>query len=324
MGSFANSLHVRSDDAGPVADTVRQLLADTGYVPTNKEPKLGPFQATTGHERAVVVCEAHQGWVGVLDSDLVQSMSLAGELSRRLDTYAMQFLVHDSDSWHYGLYQAGTQIDEFDSSGGFDDDDEDFGGDDEEDADFTSSSPTISAADWPALQQKLNERMVEQQRRMEAEMPADIRDIQQKIQTGAASAEEMQKYAEWAQAQTARIVQDLSDIFPPGMLPGQQPSAAPRQKPPGGFNPEIDTHLETLRPLLAAGISDGEVLETLGREAVFAEETLAEFLPLLGIAPLFAHLSYPYLAESSDAELRTQNIKVAQRLRYVATPALSR
>ena len=49
---------------------------------------------------------------------------------------------------------------------------------------------------------------------------------------------------------------------------------------------------------------------------MFAEETLAEFLPLVGIAPVYAHLSYRYLEEFSESELASQSVQMAEHLRF--------
>ena len=329
MGSFANSLHVRATDAGRVAATLRQLLTEAGYVATDKAPKLGPFSATNGSQRGLVVCEARQGWVGVLDSDLAGLLTLGEELSRRLDTYAIQFLVNDSDAWIYGLYQSGRQLDEFDSSealggdDGFDDDEFD-GGEFDEEGEAASGGAMISAADWSAIQPQLHQRMFEEQQRMMAEMPDDIRAIQQKLQRGVASSEETRNYSEWASIQSAKVMERIKELMPPGLMPGQPPTGSRRSKPRAGAGGEFEPQLARLRPILAAGVTDEQVLEIFSREAVFAEDTLREFLPLVGISPLFADLSYGYLSGIREPELAAGDIKIAERLNYDAAAALSR
>ena len=74
--------------------------------------------------------------------------------------------------------------------------------------------------------------------------------------------------------------------------------------------------MERLKPLLTPNASNDLLLELLGRQAVFAEETLAEFLPLVGIAPVFAHLSYRYLEDFSESELASQSVQMAEHLRF--------
>ena len=67
--------------------------------------------------RTLCVAETRDGWVGVLDSDLMGLLTLAQELSSRLQTHAICVMVNDSDSWHYELFHKGREVDGFDSPG---------------------------------------------------------------------------------------------------------------------------------------------------------------------------------------------------------------
>jgi len=68
----------------------------------------------------------------------------------------------------------------------------------------------------------------------------------------------------------------------------------------------------------APDVSEGVVHEVLGRQAAFAEEVLAAFLPLVGTDELFAHSSYECADEYLLAELAPRGIRLEQHLTYSA------
>src|SRR6476660_5532353 len=75
--------------------------------------------------------------------------------------------------------------------------------------------------------------------------------------------------------------------------------------------------LDALRPILAADITDQQVEALFDKRVVFAEELLAEFLPLIGISSGFALLSYKYFAEPETKELAAnQDIRFIRELRF--------
>ena len=53
----------------------------------------------------------------------------------------------------------------------------------------------------------------------------------------------------------------------------------------------------------------------LEKHALFAEEVLAEFLPLVGLSDFYANLSYRYLNEGTEDELPSHNIRFVNHLR---------
>ena len=116
MGSFANSLHVRSDDAEAVVEEIREILKNRGYQASRDTSKLDS-EDIDPTVRALHVAEARDGWVGVLDNDLMGLLTLAQDLSSRLQTHALCVMVNDSDSWHYELFHKGREVDGFDSPG---------------------------------------------------------------------------------------------------------------------------------------------------------------------------------------------------------------
>ena len=77
-----------------------------------------------------------------------------------------------------------------------------------------------------------------------------------------------------------------------------------------------------MRPLLAPGVTDEQVQDVFDKQAVFAEEVLAEFLPLLGIPDFYANLSCRYLEESGPEELADQGIRFLHDLRFESGPRL--
>jgi hypothetical protein len=68
MGSFANSLHVKSEDGAAVADAIRTLLLVQGYEATSEELPREVRQELSNSLRGLHVAQARHGWVSVLDS----------------------------------------------------------------------------------------------------------------------------------------------------------------------------------------------------------------------------------------------------------------
>ena len=75
---------------------------------------------------------------------------------------------------------------------------------------------------------------------------------------------------------------------------------------------------ENLRPLFVAGTTDEQFQEILAEKAVFAEETLAKFLPLVGIPCHYAYLSYDYQSEATPDELAAHGIQFAHHLMFAS------
>lgn len=308
MGSFANSLHVRSCDAAAVAEAIRTALLAEGYEPTDEEPDEDAMWGGPSALRAVHVSVAREGWVSVLDSDLMNSMTLTAQLADRLETHTLHFLVNDSDSWHYQLYHAGRKVDAFDSSG----DDEDFGQDEEEDDDPISM---VQAGDAARLQEDFLAGFQQFQAKMQEILPPELREIQERWKTGRATPEEIQKYTLWAQMEMPKLrggLQELLGGFASVM-------AARKQQANSANDGRFQSHLDHLRPLLKDDIGDDQVLQVLGTKAVFAEETLGDFLPLLGITRYYAYLSYRYLEECTEQDLAANSIQLSEHLRFKRT-----
>ncbi len=117
MGSYGSSLHVRSDDARAVIAEIAKSFGAQGYRIADVDRKALERPETRCSCRLLDVAEAENGWVGVLDSDLLGTLTLAQELSARLDTYAICVMVDGSTSWHYELFRKGRPVDGFDSPG---------------------------------------------------------------------------------------------------------------------------------------------------------------------------------------------------------------
>src|SRR4051812_38334773 len=103
MGSFANSLHVKSSDTDRVATTLTELFAAAGWRPTQKilDERVG----WGGQEalRGVQISAPRDGWVSVLDTDLMGAHTVVPRLAKKLATHAIFIFVDDSDSWSYLL-----------------------------------------------------------------------------------------------------------------------------------------------------------------------------------------------------------------------------
>ncbi len=310
MGSFANSLHVRTDDLQGVASAVRKCLLAEGFEPTEEPLDADARWGMSASLRGIHLSQPRQGWVAILENDPLSSVALATEISRRLRTYAIQFFVNDSDSWHYQLFHDGQQIDAFDSSDGEE------GEWDQEELD-ESALGALASGSLAGIEQAMRGKAQEFETLLTAEMPADVRAIHGKMRTGQATQEEMQAYLQWMSAEMPKHLAAMQRLVAEAMQ-GLGLGGAPRK---GGATlaeeeRELQPHVERLRPLLLPDVSPDSLLELLGRQAVFAEETLAEFLPLVGIAPVYAHLSYRYLEDFSESELASQSVQMAEHLRF--------
>jgi hypothetical protein len=309
MGSFATSLHVKSADATTVADALRHILIAEGYELTDEELGREARQGFSSDLRGVHLSEARDGWVSLLDSAGLESFALVAALSDRLQTHTIQFFVNDSDSWHYQLFHAGRKLDEFNSCP----DDEDF----EVDEDFEDAEePSVLGGMLPGgnaadLQRVIQERALQFQQQLLQRMPPEFRELQQKwLATGQINPEEMQRYQTWMRSEMPSMMSQLRELM--GSAPGQPPVHA---VPPVDSD-RLEQHLEHLGPLLQDRVKETRVLEVLGAQATFAEEILAAFLPLIGIASQYAYLSYPYLEEMSSEDLARESIRLTEHLKF--------
>lgn len=303
MGSFATNLHVKANDSASVADTLRHLLLAEGYEITEEEAERAFPMAPPSQLRAIEVSTSRGGWVSLLDSEGLYAQNLPAVLSAQLKTHAIQFFVNDSDSWHYQLFYAGQQIDEFDSSP----DEEDFEDDDEGPASMGNSGPAINAAE---AQHFVKERTQEIQEQLLQHISPRVREIRQKwMTTGQVTLEEMQEYNAWLQTQMPSLMAQLRGL----RSEREKRLSSP---PPPAKTARFHRHLPHLRPLLKEDAKDSRVLEILSEETTFAEETLGKFLPLIGIAPFYANLSYPYVSEYTSADLARESIQLSEHLKF--------
>jgi hypothetical protein len=300
MGSFANSLHIQCEDAAAVAEIIRNALSAEGYELTDEELDEEARWGFSATLRVIHLSAARDGWVSLLDTDMMHSLGLAAMLSEQLEAHALQVMVNDSDSWHYQLYYAGQPIDEFNSSGG-----EEFGQDG-----GIPDLEGIFGEGLAELQRSVQERAEELGQRLRQLLPADLQEIQDRWKAGRATQEEIQKYTQWISTEMPRLMGGfkglLGELAPILSLPGRPPAN----------EGELQPHVVHLRPLVKAGVSEARVREVLGRQAVFAEQTLADFLPLIGIASRYAYLSYRYLDECSAKDLAADSIRLEHHLKF--------
>lgn len=300
MGSFAYSLHVKCNHASEVVVAVEDAMRDAGYDTTDEQPDEEGRWGMPSPLRALHVSEAFNGWVGVLDSDSLKSASLASDLSRRLGTYTIQFAVNDSDYWYYQLFHHGSQVDEFDSSGGL-------AGESEMDETSPEILTMFSGGGLAAMQQDIEQRMRRVQQELADAMPDHIRDILQRMQNGSPTQEEIKQYTQWTQTHSQQFIGAINEVMSETIPSVGKPSVP---------EAELSDHVAKLHPILPSGAEDNRVLDVLGRQAVFAEEVLGEFMKLIGIQLFFANLSYYYLEECTVTELLGADIKVAAHLKF--------
>jgi hypothetical protein len=313
MGSFATSLHVKSNDANRVASTLAEILAGEGWRPTEKTPIESAQRGMPSDVRAMQVSDSQDGWVSILDTDLMGAHSLAPAIAKKLATHAIFFFVNDSDSWSYLLANPKGTVSEFDSDES--DDDDDFGDD------MVEAGPAIAQLNAMMQDGSLMQKAQEMQQHMSAVAPAEIREAEARIKSGRGTPGDMLQYRTWAMQEMPKYMAELRSLMggaiDPFRLAGQSaPKKKSERKPNKGERAAQKKRLDQLRPLFAPGATDDQVQNVLDKRAVFAEEILAEFLPLLGIADFYANLSYRYLTESTTHELASHNIRFSRHLRF--------
>ncbi|HEY7327353.1 MAG TPA: hypothetical protein VH592_06935 [Gemmataceae bacterium] len=303
MGSFATNVHVRSNYTSTVADTLRRLLIAEGYEITEEEPERGFPMAPPSQLRAIRVSTSGGGWVSLLDSEGLYAQNLPAVLSGELKTHAIQFFVNDSDSWHYQLFYGGQKIDAFDSSP----DEEGFEDDDEGPATVENAGAARKADE---VQRFVKERTQQLEDQLLQGMPPHVREIREKMRTARQiTLEELREYSAWLQTRMPSLMDQVREL---------RIERAKRlsSQPPTAKTARFQRHLPHLRPLLKGDVKDSRVIEILSEETTFAEETLGKFLPLIGIAPFYANLSYPYVLEYTSADLARESIQLSEHLKF--------
>src|SRR5262249_28127069 len=223
MGSFATSLHVKSSDADRVASTLSEILAEGGWRPTQQAPDREADWPGPSGLRAMQVSAAREGWVSILDSDLMGSHTLAPTIAKRLATHAMFVFVNDSDGWSYLLADPKGTVTEFDSE---EDGDEDFG-----DGDLVEAGPAFAQIQALMRDGSMMQRMQDLQSRMSADAPPEIRDAFQRIRSGKGSPADVKQYQAWAMKEMPKYMAEMKSLLG-GIfnLPRVAPESAGRQK----------------------------------------------------------------------------------------------
>lgn len=304
MGSFATSLHVKTEQAAEIATAIEAVMNAAGFVDTNEEPDDEAMAETPPSLRAIRVLENGKGWVGILDSDFTGSVALAARLSEKLDAWVFHFAVNDSDAWEYDCFRAGELVDKFDSAG--------------EDSEITGTvdvtgefAAMMQHGDLVEMAAQLNERMAEVRRRSDEELPDEIRKCRERIAAGTGSADDVVRYREWRVGQGQRIQQEADKLLKVSM-PTFQPG--PKSEKPSG------DHVERLRPVLPPETGDSEVFEALSRRSMFAEDDFSQFMKVAGIEPFFSRLSYSYFEECEQSDLTAVGLRATAHLKFRRDP----
>jgi hypothetical protein len=98
MGSFITNYQVRSDSTAAVSKALAPLAETGAYVSPPQNGWVTVYDEASDDQDDRIIDEVGRG------------------LSRALSTSVLAFLVHDSDIFHYWLFQKGELIDEFDSN----------------------------------------------------------------------------------------------------------------------------------------------------------------------------------------------------------------
>lgn len=209
MNGFTSSLHVKGATAKRVQQAVTDLLSAEGFQVQSidaAEADEQPPKITRG----VWVAKAKGDWVSIFCSDFMFQQEIGRELSKQLRTHALNVWVTEGSSWHYSLFENGEEVDQFDSTGGdeeiddlldneldgeMDELDEDF--DEDEMGDKLAASDDDEEEAGP-LAEGLT-KIAELQEQIAGQMPAEIKEIYDRLGEGKASLGDMRKFDEWSQ-----------------------------------------------------------------------------------------------------------------------------
>ena len=315
MGSYANSLHVRADRSEHVVAAIHDLLGEQEWQPTDELPDEEAPLGIPSLRRALVISAPSGGWVSILDSDLMGIHELGPQLAERLGTTAIFFLVNDSDGWSYLLAEASGKTSAFDTL-----DEDGANGDDADD--LAGLGEKLANVEALMSDGSFQERMAQMQQQMMASAPPEIQECEARMRSGAATPADMQRYQAWAMQEMPKFQGQLSEMLGGLLNFAGQPSGgeSKKSKVKAKTTRQQKTaqrkRLEKLRPLLVAGVDDEQVQAALDQRAVFAEETLANFLPLLGIPAHYAYLDYHHLRDTTPEELAAEKIRFVHELKF--------
>jgi hypothetical protein len=315
MGSFNFNLHVKCDDADRVAAAIRRLVDKDHWRPGDEPPEEDLRRyGQASNRRAFFISTPVYGWVSVLDSDIAGAMSLASPLAEELDAFTLLCMVNDSDSWHFVLSRGDGLVAEFDSA------DEADAADEFSTADLSRIADSVSNLQRLMSDGSLQQRLEQFNQQLISSAPAEIQQCYAKIKQGQASADELQRYQVWAAREaptmTALVQELMGDVVGIAAKSRAGKSKKRKRKRTKAQRTAAEERLDHLRPLLVAGVTDEQLQEVLDEKAIFAEETLAKFLPLLGIPRFYAYLDYDHKDEASADELAAHGIQFAQHLMF--------
>jgi hypothetical protein len=334
MGSYANSLHVKTTDAERVAAGVTDLLAAAGWRPTQKTVDDRTAWTSQGTLRGVHISAPRDGWVSILDTDLMGAHESVVGLAKELSTHAIFFFVDDSDSWSYLLADIKGQVSEFESEQATGDDD-DFDSSDFDDGDLVQATGALAQATGALAQAtgaiaqlqalmrdgSVLQKFQEVQQQVLASAPPEIRELEARLKRGQGTVADMQQYKSWALQEmpkhTAQFRSLLGDVMNIGRVsPSGKSKTKSKPKPSKAQRAASKQRIDQLCPLLAPGVTDKQVEDALDKRNVFAECVLADFLPLLGISDFYANLSYRYLSGVKESELAAHKIRFLRHLAF--------
>ena len=302
MGHFVWSVHVRTDDAERVVHGVVEILTDCEFVAREcdaAESGDAPAPARTNH-----VTEAQNGWVAIFDSNPTAAVALAGELARRLKTRVI-YVFDNGSRWGYVLYGRDGLVDRMSSDGAADG------------YEIGELSPELSKlfAEGSAeeVREEIERRTADFQRRLSDLVPPHIRELHRRVTSGAATAEEAETYRAWSRSEVPKLADEMltlsGDVFDVTDADSEGRSSDVRNA--------IDAtiHVEFLRSLLVEGATGELAARVL--EGRTEGAGLAEFLPLIGIAPDFATLEADDLAKMPpDGDSEPPGIRLRTELTF--------
>lgn len=324
MDNFALSIHVRSTDTTAVTEALREMHTLMEYEPAEGEITMDEFFTARPRREGIRISQARDGWVSVLLSGgAVCTNILARALSKWLQTTVLEIEGAGDDLCAFMLVHNGEVVDQYRLAPETEDDNG--GGESPLDPESLLRglpSPGLLGL-HPDLEQLQTNAM--------ALMTPEMQRIFERVSDGTATPAEDRKLERWVaenvEALTGLFIAPIQEAMPEiewvEQLLGvddyddDEPESEDLQDVisiEDYFGP--GAYLKYYEPLVAPGVDPEDVDDLLGKEDIAPHELLPAFLSMLGIAPIYARLDYPFVPDVPGAELAEAGVEFVEHLKF--------
>ncbi len=328
MNETALSIHVRSTDPKAVADALREIHTLLEYEPADGEMTIEGLFTARPQRQGIAISKARDGWVSTLVSGGAFCTNiLARALSKWLQATVLEIEVAGEEICSFMLIEKGEVVDTFRLAP---ETDADYDGDvlPLELEGFFRSLPSPGLVSMPPDLEQLYERAM-------AIMPSEMQCILERVNDGTATPAQDRKLERWVaenvEALTRLFLGPIQEAMPEIEWVEQTLGIAVDDDDEVEYEEEADDsddvisiadyldgddYLQHYESILAPGVHPGELDDLLGEDDITAPELLSALLPMLGIAPIYARLDYPFVSDVPDAELADAGIEFVEHLKF--------